>query len=687
MKTELICCAALCACASGVLAATNITPDTTRDKLEHVLVTVPLHKANTDTAFPVDILDGDTLSREASGTLGDTLSNLPGINNASFGPGVGQPVIRGLQGPRVMVLQNGTRSADVSSLSADHAVAVEALLADSIEVLRGPATLLYGGGAIGGVVNVIDGRIPTKRIGDTSLTAEYRYEGASKANIGVARADFGLGDFAWHADVMSRAGSDLRVPNGTGSEDGDTLENTDMDAWSGTLGGSYHFGESFFGISVARIENEYGLPAGTHEHHDEDHEDEGIGAEAEDIEDDEGGIRLDMVQTRYDAALHLHEPLPGFEVLRVFTTLTDYEHVEVEPSGEIGTRYLSDSLEARAELTHRQWGGFHGALGLHVSDGEFSALGEEAFVPATDVQRRGIFALEDWHAGAVTVELGLRLDRDELKPQAGVAPQRDFTAVSASAGVVWDLSPRWSTSVAVTRAERAPSVEEIYSNFNNVGPDTWVTHEATGAIELGDINLDTERSLNWELGLDWRYGGHHARLAIYHNDFSNYIDIASTGIDVEEAPVRQYLEGDAQFYGAEFEAGWGLGELVGGDVLLTTTADFVQGELDDRGDVPRLPPMRVALGLDWESDLLALYTKVTVASSQDRPGENESATDGYTQWMAGADWRIEVGDVELTLRAMLDNILDEEVRLSTSYLRDVAPEAGRSLSVGFRLLL
>ena len=683
MKTEFICGVALCACASSALAATDMASTTaTSKKLEHVLVTVPLHKANADTAFPVDLLDGDALSRQATATLGDTLSNLPGINNASFGPGVGQPVIRGLQGPRVMVLQNGTRSADVSALSADHAVAVEALLADSIEVLRGPATLLYGGGAIGGVVNVIDGRIPTQRISETAIEAEYRYEGASDANIGVVRGDFGSGNFASHADFMTREGGDLRVPDGTGSEAGNTLENTGMDAWSGTLGGSYHFGESFVGLSVARLENNYGLPAGTHEHQDES-ADEALADE----DHEEGGIRLDMAQTRYDAVLHLHEPLPGFEVLRVFTTLTDYEHVELEPTGDVGTRYLSDSLEARAELTHREWAGFHGALGLHASDGEFSALGEEAFVPETDIQRRGIFVLEDWHSGSVTVELGLRLDRDELSPQAGAAPQRDFTAVSASAGLVWDLSNQWSASIAATRAERAPSVEELYSNFGNSGPDSWVTHGATGAIELGDVDLGTEQSLNWELGLDWSYGAHHARLAVYQNDFSNYIDLANTGLDVNETPVRQYLEGGARFYGAELEAGWGLGEFAGGDVLLTTTADFVRGELDNRGDVPRLPPARVGLGLDWDSERVALYTKITVASSQDHPGENEPMTEGYTLWTAGADWRLDLAGSEWTVRAMFDNILDEEVRLSTSYLRDIAPEAGRAVSIGVRLSL
>lgn len=687
MKTELVCGVALCVCASAVFSVDNTAAGKSGAKLEHVLVTVPLHKANTDTAFPVDILNGDALSRKAAATLGDTLSNLPGITNASFGPGVGQPVIRGLQGPRVMVLQNGTRSADVSSLSADHAVAVEALLADSIEVLRGPATLLYGGGAIGGVVNVIDGRIPTVRISDTAVVAEYRYEGSSDANIGVIRGDFGSGDFAWHADFMSREGHDVRVPNGTGSEDGDSLENTDRDAWSGTLGGSYHVGESFFGIAVARIDNNYGLPAGTHEDHADDPADVLIDSGAAEGGHEESGIRLDMAQNRYDAVLHLHKPLPGFEVLRVFTTLTDYEHVELEPTGEVGTRYLSDSLEARAELTHRPWGGFHGALGLHASDGEFSALGEEAFVPATDIQRRGIFALEDWHSGPVTVELGLRLDRDELKPQAGAAPQRDFTAISVSAGVVWDLSPLWSASLAATRAERAPSVEELYSNFGNAGPDSWVIHGATGAIELGDIKLDTEQSLNSEFGLDWSDDAHHARLAVYYNDFSNYIDLANTGLDVGDTLVRGYLESGARFYGAEIEAGWGLGELAGGNVLLTTTADFVRGELAGRGDVPRLPPTRLALGLDWESDHLALYTKITMASSQDHPGKNEPATDGYTQWTAGADWRIEFAGLELTIRAMLDNILDEEVRLSTSYLRDVAPEAGRSLAVGVRLSL
>ncbi|TGD75788.1 TonB-dependent receptor [Mangrovimicrobium sediminis] len=665
--------------------------------IEHVLVTVPLHKKTAETALPITVLSGDELHRAASATIGDTLANQPGLANASFGPGVGQPVIRGQQGARVTVLQNGTTAADASALSADHAVSVEPLLADSIEVLRGPATLLYGGGAIGGVINVLDNRVPTTLPDAPSGGIEYRRDTASDMDNVVGRLEAATGDFAWHFDGLYRDWSEMDVPGNPvlGDDERDergTLQNSDGQTRSATLGSSYHFGSGFVGLAVSRLENEYGIPPGAHgHHHDEElegeHDEELEGDHDEEHEDEHGeeGIRIDLEQTRYDAALHLHEPLPGLEVMRGFVSYTDYEHAEIEGNGEVGTRYTNESWEARLEAVHQPWGPVHGVFGLQVLDGRFSAIGEEAFIPVTDRREAGLFLLEDYHLDDWLFEVGLRLDRDERDPRGG-APDRDFTAFSASGSAVWSLSPAWQFGLALSRAERAPAIEELYSNTGITDPEAWVVHAATNAIELGNDDLDTEVSANLDLSVDWYGDDNSVSVTVFYNDFSDYIGLLATGQEVDEVPVYGYAQEDAQFYGVEVESDFRLASLAGGELRLGVFGDTIRGELDGGADVPRLPPMRVGARLGWSDATWDVWTQVLDAADQDRPGENEEETAGYTRWDAGVQFSPTWGGTDLQLFARLNNITDEEIRLSTSFLREVAPEAGRGVEAGVRLV-
>ena len=685
-----------------ILVTSSVIADEAR--MEHVLVTLPIHQTATETSLPVTVLTGDELARVAAATIGGTLEALPGVHNASFGPGVGQPVIRGLSGPRVTTLQNGTRSADVSSLSADHAVAVEPLLADSIEVLRGPATLLYGGGAIGGVINVLDNRIPTSMPEQTRVGVDYRYTGASRGSNGTFRIDTALGPLALHADALFRDADSLEVADGAGSDGADDLPNTDTEVKAGTLGAAFHFAGGFFGLSVNRQENEYGLPEGSHGHHGHDDHGEGFDEDHEgdhdDHEEDHDGdhdedhegdhaeeeeiIRLDMVQTRYDARLQLDEPLPGVQKLAGFVSLTEYEHTEFE-GVEIGTVYASDSIEGRVELVHTPIGELHGVVGLQVSETEFSALGEEAFVLPTDISRTGLFLVEDWHLGALQIEGGVRFDRDELKPQSAMAPARDFNTLSASLGGLYEVTDAWHVSASLSRSERAPSVEELYSNFGNVGPSTWITHAATAAIELGQVNLDTEKSVNIDLGLSLHNDTQSLRIAAYYSDFDNYINLSNTGSEVDETPVRQYDQGSAEFMGFEVDGDWQLWETGRGRVLLEAEVDITRGELANGSDVPRLPPLSGAVGVIWEQPAARYFARLTAADSQNRSGENEEPTDGWTRWDIGGEWYIQLSEAFITLSAAVRNLTDEEIRLSTSFLREYAPESGRSFNLGIRM--
>ena len=667
-------------------------------QMEHVLVSVPIHKKVTETALPVTVLSGDELRRQASSTIGDTLASSPGLANASFGPGVGQPVIRGQAGPRVTVLQNGTNSADVANVSADHAISVEPLLADSIEVVRGPATLLYGGGAIGGVVNVVDSRIPATKQSEISGAAEYRYDSASSGNTAIARADGGLGSFSWHLDGLVRDWDDIDIPGDAAimhsEDDPDDFEttrgyidNTDGDTNSITAGGSMHFDGGFFGLAVNRLNNEYGIPPGAHGHEEEEDEEHAEGEAHGEEEEEEELIRLDIEQTRYDAALHLHNPFAGFDVFRGFLTYTDYEHKELE-GAEVGTRFSNESWETRLELVHSQVGDLHGSLGLQARSGEFSAIGDEAYIPKTDNTEYGVFWVEDYHSGALTIEGGLRFDWTERDPEAVSEGKSDFTAFSASAAALYDLTEQWQLGLSLMRAERAPVSEELYSNVDNELPSEWVVHAATQAIELGNADLDTEVSNNADLSLTWYTEDHQVQLIGFYNDFSDYIGLLNSGLAVEETPVFFYDQEDAEFYGVEFEADFLLGNLREGDVVVEVFGDMIRGELDSGDNVPRLPPSRLGAKLTWQTEQWTIYGGVIDAADQDRPGENEEQTDGYTRWDAGVEFRTPMRQSgELVVFARFKNLTDEEIRLSTSFLREYAPEAGQSIEGGVRLML
>ncbi len=677
--------------------------------MEHVLVSVPLHKQEAETALPVTVLTGDELTRTVASTIGETLSNKPGLANASFGPGVGQPVIRGQQGPRVTVLQNGTSSADASNISADHAVASEPLLADSIEVLRGPATLLYGGGAIGGVVNILDNRIPTSLPEEASGDFEYRHDTASSLDNVVARGEGAAGNFAFHASAIYRDWDNLEIPGRAVREedhhdeeeheeeheeheegsDGE-IDNTGGRTKSLTLGSSYHFESGFFGVAVNRLENNYGIPAGSHggheEEHHEDHDEDHDEHDEEHDEEEHGheDISIDLEQTRYDTALHIHEPFAGLEVFRGFLTFTDYEHAEIEGNGEVGTVYENETWEGRIEMVHQPFGNFHGVLGLQAIDSEFSAEGEEAFIPLTERQGLGLFLLEDFHVSDWLFEFGLRYDRDELSPDTFAASDESFDAFSLSASALWNITTDWQLGLALSSAERAPATEELYSNVENDDPENWVVHAATSAIELGNPDLEVETSNNVDFSVDWRRDGHFASVTLFYNDFEDYIGLLATGVEVDEVPVYVYDQQDAEFYGIEVESEFGLTTFAGGDLRLGVFGDSITGELDSGDDVPRMPPMRVGGRLSWQSDQWRVWGSVLDADDQDSPGENEEPTEGYTRWDAGVEYRLQTNEWDLLAFAKFKNISDEEIRLSTSFLRDVAPEAGRGVELGIR---
>ncbi|WP_438985246.1 TonB-dependent receptor domain-containing protein [Aequoribacter sp.] len=443
---------------------------------------------------------------------------------------------------------------------------------------------------------------------------------------------------------------------------------------------SRHFEAGFAGFSVQRQNSDYGIPAAAHAHHA--HEEDPLAADQEE-ENPEQGIRIDLEQTRYDLALHLHEPLPLLDELRLFGAYTDYQHSEVEPSGEVGTTYSNESRQLRLEAVHKTVGIWHGVFGLQFGQSEFSALGEEAFIPITDKDQLGLFLVEDLHFDAGLLELGVRYDRDELDPQSG-ANSRVFNNLSFSASWVQNLEHGWQWSAAYSHAERAPAIEELYSNAGVLNEVDWVVHAATEAIELGASDLDSETSNNVDLSLSRSWGDNYLEVVLYHNRFSDYIGLLNTGLEVDTVSVYQYTQVDATFSGLELSSVLGLGEFGGGDLELSINGDISRGKLDaSQGYVPRMPANRLLAQLDWRAGELYTWARVVRAFEQDRAAFNEEATEAYTRVDLGLEWSLSQAS-DWTVFASVHNLTDEEIRLHTSFLKEIAPEPGRGFEIGVR---
>ncbi|MBK6278722.1 MAG: TonB-dependent receptor [Gammaproteobacteria bacterium] len=680
---------------AAALLASAVATHAADPRLEEIIVTAPMHKGEAETVHPTSLIAGNELRRRIAATLGETLKQEPGVAFSSFGPGVGQPVIRGQGAPRVLVLQNSMPVGDAANTSADHANATEPVLADRIEVLRGPATLLYGSGAIGGVVNVIDNRVPATVPGAPGGALEYRHGSNAGNDVLAGRLDAGAGDVAMHLDGFGRDSGEVGIPgnalrDGGGSEG--SIENSEAQATGATAGASWVFGRGFLGMAVSRLDNEYGVPPGAHDHAEhEGHDEDGDHALAleEDGREDEAGaedVRIDLQQTRYDLRAELADPLRGVELLRSYLAYSDYRHDEIE-SGVTGTRYGNEAWDGRIEAVHRSSDALHGAIGLQLHSRKFTAEGEEAFVPDADGESWGVFLVEDLHVGDVVYEFGLRAGRDSHDPARGDA--RDFGTVSGSVSALWSLDDVQTLKFALSGAERAPAMEELYSDG---------VHVATRSYELGDESLDEERSLNADLGYHLHEGAVDFRIDAFYNRYDDYIFQRATGVffnpelallepvcsadhEDECLEVLQWAAAATDFYGLESELRL---ELPRG-FTLAIFGDHVRGEFDDGGAVPRVPPGRLGAELAWQRGGWDLAARLTEVLEQDRTGEGERSVPGYTLLAARAEYAFSGGGGDWTLFLRGENLLDEEIRNASSLLRDVAPEAGLNVEAGVRL--
>lgn len=656
-------------------------------QLEEVIISAsPIHNLHSDNARPVSVLNGDDLRRNAASTLAETLTGQVGVSSASFGPGVGNPVIRGQSANRVKVMQDNLDTLDASNTSADHANTTEPLLADQIEILRGPSTLRFGSGAIGGVVNVIDGRIPSHQADGVTGAVETRFSSVNQESASVFRLDGGTGAFAWHMDGLYRDSNDVSIPTYSNQNQPELgskgyIANTNSRAHAYTLGGSWVGERGFLGLSVSHQENNYGIPVGAHSHAESDPQDDHEHDHDHDHQDDVT-VRVDMEQTRYDLKGELHDPLPGFSRLSVRMAYNDYQHIELE-NGTAGTTFDSDAWESRVELVHNLFHGWEGALGLQYTDRDYGAVGAEAFIPrSTHIENLGVFWIEEKHWDTHWVELGLRHERQTVRP-ADESNTIEHSASSGSLGYHWSPSGGVFNndhhfSAVFSLAERAPSMEELLADG---------AHLATQTYDLGDRDLDNEISRNLDLGYEWQPEGSQlidsVKINLFYNQIADFIYQHNTGAEDPHShlTVFRYQQQDAKFHGAEIEASLRLSD----NLSLRLFGDAVRARFDAGGDVPRIPPHRVGAELTLNQPSWYGSLQVIEAATQNHSGADEDSTDGYTRVDAQISVPLSVGAAGSLVFVRAHNLLDDDIRNASAFLRDVAPEAGRGVTAGIRL--
>lgn len=641
-------------------------------ELDSVVVSASgLGKQSHEMTMPVAVMEGQELVMRREATLGETLQGLPGVHSSSFGAGAARPVIRGLDGARVKVLSDGVELLDASTISPDHAVVSEPLLAERIEVLKGPATLLYGGGAIGGVVNVIDRKVPTY-VSEKGYEGELELRANSVANegAGVFGITAGSGNFAVRAEGAKRQADEYEIPGSPNRQEG-SYNDTD----SFTLGASFIGERGYLGAAYTEQNNRYGLLA--HEHadchtHGRDWHCGGHG-HSHDHDEEHGAVPyVDMQQKRWDLRGELGDPLPGFELARLRVGHSNYQHEEIE-GGEVGTRFDNDATDARLELTHQPLFGWRGVVGAQTLRRDFEAAGEEAYVPPTLTRNHGVFLLEEYTAGAWRYELGLRHEWQDI--DADGQRNTDHKGTSVSAGAVWTFAPQYSLGFSLSRSQRLPTAEELYA----YGP-----HAASRTVELGNIELDEETSHNAELTLRKFAGRTTFSFSLFRNQVDDFIFAADTGHDIGGGYREiEYRQQDAVLTGAEGEVRFQATDAT----AFTLFGDHVRGKLrDGGGDLPRIPADRLGVRLD-QSFTPALNGQLEFyrVQRQDDLADYETETGGYNMLGAGLSYTGSLKQSDYLIYLKGNNLLDEKARQHTSFIKDDVLLPGRNLTVGVRL--
>jgi iron complex outermembrane recepter protein len=667
----------------------------------------PLGVGSDQMVVPISILNGRELSLKRENTLAETLNSIPGVSNSSFGPSVGRPMIRGMDSDRVKILQNGVNNLDASNLSFDHGVSIDPLIIEQIDVIRGPATLLYGGGAVGGVVNAIDHRIPKEKLQGITGRGEVRYGGANLEQSNAAVVDVGTGNFVMHFDAYNRDSKNLRIPGNAISnrlestqvwnpEGGDEaggvhpgryetyptnrgrkkLLNSQSETRGGAVGASMIFDRGYAGLSYAKHQTKYGSVK-------------------------EPGILLDMDTDRIDFASEIRDLGSFFERAKFKAAYTDYRHHEMD-AVKIHTTFKNKGIDGTFELTHVPLLGLKGVIGTQFDSGKFDVIGDEAFIPNSKTNSQSVYLYEELPLNQHKVTFGLRHGKHNVESKGGGEVEDDgtshfgeptkkkFNTNNAAIGGLYKLNEQWSLTGNLSHNERAPSYFELFANG---------VHTATGVFEQGQSNIKKEKSNGIDGQIRWKSGQDSLTFGAYFNRFSNFNGLLSTNV---KEPVEDHHHGEgeshtyyisrftgikAEFKGVELE----------GKTMLTDYLQFnVRGDYVDArnktsgGYVPRISPLKLGAGLKYEFDRFGARLDVLHAFKQDRVATNynyeggkELITDAYTNVSMMATYKLPT-QLNLEVFTRANNLLDEEIREHASFLKDIAPMGGRSIMFGLR---
>jgi len=652
---------------------------------DNEIVVTGFPRSRGDILSGTSVVAGDELTRDLRPTIGETLAHQPGVSATSFGPNASRPVLRGFQGERVRVLTDGIGSLDASSTSVDHAVAINPLTADRIEVLRGPAALLFGSSAIGGVVNVIDARIP-RRVPDEPVHVEgiVTYGSAANERSANGTIDIPLGPtLVFHLDGNYSRSDDLEIggfllsralrAQAAASPDPDIaalaglrgrIPNTDGRTWDAAAAIAWIDGDNNAGLSVTRYDSLYGVPIRYSL-------DPAIEAE---------GPHIDIRQTRFDGRAEIDTGDGLIDSVRLRGGYSDYRHFEIEDNGDIATTFLNQGWEGRIEARQTTRNGWGGGFGAQYFQRDLEVAGAEKFLPANLTRQLGLFALQTLDRGAFKAEAGLRYEHSALRADADAdlgnpALRRSFDAVTGSAGASYAFAPDWRIGLNATRSERAPSAEELFAN----GP-----HAGTQSFEVGDPDLGTERSWGVEATLRHSGGGFTLGASVFQSWFDGYIFEAPTGLVEDGLPVFQYRQDDARYFGVELEASAHVAQIGAFLINLDGVADYVRATIASAGPAPRIPPLRLLGGIEAQSNHLNGRLEVEYVGGQDRVAAFETTTAGYT--MVNASVSIHPFGRANTSAIVLsaNNIFDVDARRHASFLKDYAPLAGRDLRISAR---
>ncbi|MEY4669135.1 MAG: hypothetical protein RL518_1834 [Pseudomonadota bacterium] len=656
------------------LSALPVYAQDPEQRIEEIIVeSTGLGQTLSDQLQPVTVLSGDDLDMKVNSSLGDTLALEPGITSSSFGPGAGRPVIRGLDGDRIRVLENGVGTNDLSASSPDHAVTIDSSLIDKIEVVRGPASLLYGTSAVGGIVNTFDNRIP-ERLPDAPLqgTAEARGDSASKTRTGLMSVTAPVGNFAFHVDALASKSDDYHIPGY--ARTGELRATTPIEypepqgtlSWSDTQtdvltgGGSYIFEKGYVGASFNDFKTIYGVPNG------------------------EPDISINAHRRRADFRAGVRDTGEFIESATVRAGYVDYQHTEFEGE-ETGTNFTNNGLDSRLDLKHKEVSGLRGTWGAQFQASDVDAKGEEAFQPPSRTDVYSLFALEELTVtDDLTLQAGLRYDWNEVDSQGFNRESsedndtRRYDLFSQSVGAILDLTDEYALTWSTAYTERAPNAQELFAD----GP-----HIATGAYEIGDTSLETEQSLGTDVALRKTDGDIRGFVGGFYNRFRNYIYANPTGESEDDLPVYQFENVPADFWGFESQVAYYLDDSVSREVSFDFQPDYVWARNRDTHDyLPRIPPLRMKFGANYyHEDLFRVRLELQQVFEQDKVATNETTTDGYSMLnlYLSKDLNYQGRTYEIFVRGT--NLLGEKVRNHVSYIKDVAPLPGASAMAGIRV--